>query len=167
MADVCIERWAIEPDCEVTIVPSELTGYHISSKRWADDMATSDIYVVTDDDHLILGTNWVKRGLELMQAHPEYGMLAAASIIEHRFMCENDSRMAIELHAIGCPYFIRKGTIRQWPDPEEVPANQVDGALCKIINDMGLKTGILPTLRYNHIGYGYSQVESSHWDAPR
>ena len=59
------------------ILIKPLSRFHIDAKRYAEAHAKSDVYVVFDDDQLIIGKDWLERGLEFMEKHPDWGMAAA------------------------------------------------------------------------------------------
>jgi hypothetical protein len=135
--------------------------YHILSKKIPEQHAESEIYCVIDDDQLPIRNDFFSFGASVLRSHPEYGMLAGFPLeyglhgqpyAEARF----NHSMVVEAHSIGCPYFVRKGTLKHFPDS---PIQMYDGDLSKVVTDQGLKTGLIPQAVYNHLGYGFSQVE--------
>ncbi len=138
-----------------TQVPKE--RFHIQSKEVANAMAQSEIYCVIDDDQLPIPNDFFRLGVAALEAHPDYGMLAGFPL-EYGLQGQpyaGRTEDVIEAHAIGCPYFTRRG-ILSFPDG---PLHQYDGILSKVVTDQGLKTGFARKCLYNHLGYGFSQVE--------
>jgi hypothetical protein len=134
--------------------------YHVCSKKRAEVEATSPIYCVIDDDQLPIGDDFFARGVEALENNPEYGMLAGFPLEYglHGQPYAHRTEDVIEAHSIGCPYFVRKGTLKGFPDG---PLRQYDGILSKVVTDQGLKTGFARKCLYNHLGYGFSQVEQA------
>lgn len=180
LAMACVERWLMERDIRLHVIecssakyplfdgPSPMrhvlspVKFWIRSKELAEQQAQSDIYIVSDDDHLVLGKTWLEDGLRVMKNHLDYGMLASWSI--NGEVPEKDGDEWVwDSDSIGCPCFIRKGIVKEFPDG---PLAEYDGILTRHINALGWKTGFLRTLRNNHIGLGYSQVIPAHWNAP-
>lgn len=130
--------------------------FHIRSKQLAEQMALSPIYCVIDDDQLPIADNFFELGANTLANHPEYGMLAGFPLeyAVHGQPYADRTEEIIEAHSIGCPYFVRKGTLT-FP---EGPLRQYDGILSKVITDQGLKTGFIRKCLYNHLGYGFSQI---------
>lgn len=143
-----------DPWFKAAEIPWE-ADFHVESKSNAE-LRASDIYCVIDDDQLPIYPDFFDRGREALANHPEYGMVAGYSLIEHAQVPR--SADVVEMHAIGCPYFVRKGTLT-FP---EGPKEQYDGILSKVVTDQGLKTGIATKCLYNHLGHGFSQVIPGH-----
>lgn len=130
------------------------------SRRYAERVAEGERYILADDDHLILGKDWVERAWAAMEANQDYGILAARSVIKtERF--GDDSSEVIEYPYVGCPCIIRKGAVDY--SKLESPANAQDGTLCDAMHKAGYKTGFIRGLDYNHLGHGFSQVEPILW----
>jgi hypothetical protein len=140
------------------ILGGEFPGYHRTSKIDAETLARSEIYCVMDDDQLPLRDNFFSLAVAELEAHPEYGMLAGFPM-EYGLAGQPyalRTERVVEAHSIGCPYFVRKGTLKHFPDS---PIHMYDGDLSKVVTDQGLKTGFARYAIYNHLGYGFSQVE--------
>ena len=129
---------------------------HITAKRYAEEHAQSGIYCVIDDDQLPIPDDFFRIGAAALEAHTDYGMLAGFPLEYglHGQPYADRKEDVIEAHSIGCPYFVRKGTLR-FP---EGPLRQYDGILSKVVTDQGLKTGFARKALYNHLGYGFSQI---------
>lgn len=131
--------------------------FHRVSKYLAEEQTESPIYCVIDDDQLPIGDDFFSLGEKALNEHPEYGMLAGFPLEYglHGQPYASRTEEVIEAHSIGCPYFVRKGTL-SFP---EGPLRQYDGILSKVVTDQGLKTGFARRCLYNHLGFGFSQVE--------
>jgi hypothetical protein len=155
MLAVSCARWRIQPDANWTTVYAP----HMEAKRWAEQRATTDPYIVADEDCLILGADFVSKGLAAVRAHPDYGILTAVSVIENADILYRGD--VIERHAVGGVAFVRRGILTEFRD---CPANQTDDAICSEITRKGYKTGVMPCVQMNHLGYGYS-LTSGDWRA--
>ena len=134
-----------------------------AAKQYAEDNAKSEIYVVADDDQLIIGKDWVKRGVEILEVHPEFGLLSAWSVNgEVQETADGDEQIFTIQSSVGCPYFMRKGAIKKFPESE---GNQQDTAMCEALWQKGWKYGFIRGLRFNHLGYEYSTIAPGHWGA--
>jgi hypothetical protein len=135
--------------------------YHTISKKMAEALARTPIYCVMDDDQLPLRDDFFSLGESILASHPNFGMLSGFPL-EYGLVGQPYSgalaadSLIVEAHSIGCPYFVRKGTLTHFPDS---PLHMYDGDLSKVVTDQGLKTGLIPKALYNHLGYGFSQVE--------
>lgn len=140
------------------------------SKQWADSHATSDIYVVIDDDQLPLGRDWIANGVAAMLAHPNFAMLSAWSINGEVALSHSPADWGEMLHAfptihpepvrsIGTPYFCRARSLGTLPDGDRGNYDQV---MTDHVRTRG-PVGFLYNVRHNHLGCGYSQVIPEHW----
>lgn len=172
LALAVLERLKLYGDIAVTVIaphhfPREVDGvpwigvapgdYHRESKVVAEILA-SGTYCVIDDDCLPIGKDYFRIGEEMIGNHTEYGLLASWSVVDlgTPSMCD-----VLEMHAVGTPYFVRKGVLN-FPHGK---LEQYDGVLCKAMADQGLKTGLIPKLRHIHAGHGLSQVIPAWWTA--
>lgn len=146
--------WMPEIDCFV---------YEFQRERriLADRMAISNIYIVTDDDCMPLGTDFIARGLAVMEAHPEFGILAAMNYINAKDTEPYTGKFidddVWECHAVGGIRFCRKGIIKDWPasvSPGSYDCQHHEGLVAA-----GYKAGYMRRVQMNHLGYGLS----THW----
>ena len=160
MANLVAERLSQYKGIRIDIVMTGDCGepFHINSKKYAEEHAQSEIYCAMDDDQLPLSDLFFRIGEDALRNNPDYGMLAGFPLeYERHGQPYADRReQVIEAHSIGCPYFVRKGTLNHFPDS---PIHMYDGDLSKVVTDQGLKTGFARYAIYNHLGYGFSQVE--------
>ncbi|SRR5258708_3122463 len=156
IASVVNLRLAEIQGIHVFLIPEGMPNYHIMSKSYAERVSASEIYCVIDDDQLPIADDFFKLGVEALANHPEYGMLAGFPLEYglHGQPYAHRTEDVIEAHSIGCPYFVRKGTL-SFPDG---PLRQYDGILSKVVTDQGLKTGFARRCLYNHLGFGFSQI---------
>ncbi len=163
MGEVCAVRWCME-ECNFHAMTSSDKNFHILGKSLAERQAQSPIYVVTDNDCLILGEKFVERGVEIMQRHPEYALLAATSISDGDLpsgSIREGLEEAIPRHAVGGVAFVRKGVLT---DFAPCRPSQVDETVCHEIKNKGYKAGSMPGMRFNHIGAGYSLSSPIWWN---
>lgn len=152
-------RWHLETlDVRVIVLARSIVPepYHINSKKMAEEKADTFIYCVIDDDQLPVPDDFFEVGALTLANHPEYGMLAGFPLEYGLYGQPYAERKeeVIEAHSIGCPYFVRKGTLT-FP---EGPLRQYDAILSKVVTDQGLKTGFARKCLYNHLGFGHSQI---------
>lgn len=161
MSYLCSERWEME-ECNFRGVRGVGSiKFHIDVKCYAEVYSVGDIYVVADDDCLILGVDFVKRGVEIMKKYPEYGLLAAANICEGDFRINwQDMPEVVPCDIVGGVAFVRKGILKEFK-PCTPP--EVDRVICDEIRSRGYKTGVMPSVRFNHIGAGYSISNPNLW----
>ena len=159
MVQAVMSRWALQKDCRVEEIFGEAKDFHIASKRAAEENAKSPIYVIADADCLILGKDFISRGVEIMERYPEYGILTAVSVIENADICSGYASDVFERHSVGGVAFVRKGILTEFRDCRP---DQVDGTICDEMTRKGYKCGVMPDVRMNHLGYGYS-LTSKHW----
>lgn len=158
MAGTVAARLGLYDGIEVhTLTHDSVEPYYIWSKRMAEEIALGEIYCVIDDDQLPIKDDFFAQGEKALTENPDYGMLAGFPLEYglHGQPYADRKEDVIEAHSIGCPYFVRKGTLT-FPDG---PLRQYDGILSKVVTDQGLKTGFARKCLYNHLGYGFSQVE--------
>jgi hypothetical protein len=149
----------MESECYILPIVDET----ISAKKRAEEQSRSSIYVVADNDCLILGENFVQQGLDIMSRHPDYGLLAATSICDGDFANGYPREGLAEVvprHAVGGVAFVRKGILTEF---RPCDVTQVDETICHEMKSKGYKTGSMPGLRFNHIGAGYSITNPVWW----
>jgi hypothetical protein len=155
-----IERWTLDPLASVR--HPHLYGIHdpIEVRRFAEMAADSDPYIICDDDILIWGKDWVKRGLEAMEHHPEYGICSTLSLVEGENQATGQGEI-YPMHSVGQPMWVRKGICT------EIPKDTTFTYECQVIHKLcerkGFKMGIISGIRHNHIGSGFSNQPEHRW----
>ena len=162
MSQAVLARWLAQKDCRLEEIFGEGKDFHIASKKAAELNASSNIYVIADADCLILGKDFISKGVSILEAHPQFGLLSATSICDGMFPAGQDIPQpeVVELHAVGGISFVRKGILTEFRDCRP---DQVDGTICDEINRKGFKTGAMPHVRFNHLGSGYSISTKGLW----
>jgi len=136
-------------------------NFQARARQYAEDNAKSSIYLVVDDDQLIIGENWVQNGIECLHRHPEYGILSGWSINNEVPEGPGIDEVWEVPSSVGCPHFIRKGTV---PIIPEAGLGMEDAAFCAVVHEKNLKTGFIRNLRYNHLGAHFSSISTDHWN---
>lgn len=201
MVNLALTRWLMEPDICVRVMVNEKSmgrdvfydgfpsgnmilldedNFHIESKRIAEKEARSKVYVLADDDQLIIGKDWVNRGTEIYEYYSEsnkFAFIAGRSIngeVPDNSLCEEGSILLAGIagqvcthpsNSVGTPYFTRKGLITDFPPGDEQGGGSYDTIFSKHCIDKGYKVGFMRDLRFNHLGSGYSTVVPGHWGA--
>lgn len=159
LKEATLSRWAIQHDARVWLVNKP----HMQAKRHAEQHATTDIYIVADDDCMPLGKDFVATGCATLRDNLAFGLLSAASVIEHHFYTEDTlSPNIVAAHSVGGVAFVRKGILTEF---RACPPNQTDDSICSEIVRKGYRTGFMPHVQINHLGYGYSLSSEEHWMA--
>lgn len=164
----CHERWKMQADAHVEMVVGDVEDgadpatFHMDVKRWAEQHCATDIYIVADDDCLILGADFVETGVTTLRKHPEYGLLTATSVVEHHQYHNDYCTGVVEAHAVGGVAFVRKGILTEFASCEP---DHTDDTICAEMKRKGYKTGIMPSVQMNHIGYGFSLSSTGLWRA--
>lgn len=151
-------RWELEPDAVVHIIHDR--GIR-EGRQYAEKAATSDPYIVTDDDVVVHGKDWLNWGREVLLANPDYAIASTLSLIESENAAVGPEGAAIyPMHWVGAPMWIRKGIL------EELPEMDLSGE-CRVIHEYvaakGYKEGLIAGIRHMHLGYGFSSNPNLHW----
>lgn len=167
MAMAVLSRWALEPDIRVIVLSNFhfstafdiriVEGpFHMGSKRAAERLAKSPIYVIADDDCLPVQRDFVASGLKAMSGKPDYGMMGAFNITDNN---EYDFNSGAEPGGI---VFVRKGILT---DFEDRGPDKVDGSIADEMKRKHFRYGVSPNIRFNHLGSGYSLTSAGNWSA--
>jgi len=106
-----------------------------------------------------VGKDWVNRAVKAMLGHPEYRACSTLSLVEGENQATGEGEI-YEMHAVGAPMIIRKGTMVDLPDMD---LNNECGTIHKMILDRGGKEGLINGLRHNHLGHGFSSNPALFW----
>jgi len=169
MTMAVVARWEMQKDVNLHFItnrkfstyPNQIVippaYFHIESKRIAEQEASTPIYIVADDDCLIIGEQFVKIGLALME-NRDYGIIAAHNITEGPHPIEPIR----ECHSVGGVLFVRKGILSEF---DRCSPQQVDGVIYDEMRSKGYRSGIAQGARFNHLGARYSLVTPGYWNA--
>jgi hypothetical protein len=151
-----VARWEIEPDAVVHIIHDREIR---DGRVYAEKAATSDPYIVTDDDVVIHGKDWLRRGREVLLANPDYAIASTLSLIESENAAVGEGPI-YPMHWVGAPMWIRKGILTDLPEMDL-------GGECRVIHEYvaakGFKEGLIAGIRHMHLGYGFSSNPNLHW----
>lgn len=155
--DATVARWKLDPEARVLVMQDR--GIR-EGREWAEEQAVSDPYIFTDDDVVIHGKDWLRRGREVLLRNPEYKVASTLSLVESENAAKGPEGAEIyPMHWVGAPMWIRKGVL-------EFPEMDLGGE-CRVIHEVvaekGWKEGLIAGIRHIHLGYGFSSNPNLHW----
>ncbi len=121
-------------------------------------LATSDIYLVLDDDVLPSTEKTLEQLVQILRDHPDYSQLglgwkANMNDEENNSWILHKGRLIWEMYAVGGILAIRKGTIEDIGiEPEFKSGYGDDRVLGQTARIQGYKVGIVPNLWFHHLG---------------
>jgi hypothetical protein len=126
-------------------------------RQFAEEHASGEIYIYSDDDVVVVGHNWIERGLKVMLAHPEYAVASSLSLIEGENLAKPPAGAGdiYDMHAVGAPMWVRKGILTDLP---EMTLNNECGKIDDYVKAKGFKEGLITGLRHSHLGHGFSST---------
>lgn len=165
-----VARWKMQKDCRVhpliwnhglpysqwnysngTFLQNNEQPFATKSLLVAEAMAQSDPYIISNDDNLPYGQDFVEKGLDIMARHPEYGVISGVVTNGHEpYDTENEVH---EIHAVGGLVFLRKGLVTEFP-PLEDPYWDLERH--RQVTAKGFKSGYSHRLPYLHMGAHFS-----------
>jgi hypothetical protein len=169
LAEAAIHRWMADGNIDLHLLWMEESllpavarqdvmlpaqNFHWHSRVYAEKHAKREFYILTDDDHLILGENWAQRAWNEMKRSPTMGMLSGRSVI-------HQERLPNHSGSMGCPCILRKGVLDF--SQASGPANLQDEVVVNLMHQAGYQHGYLEGCDYIHCGFGLSQVEPKLW----
>lgn len=129
-----------------------------ASLELAEQLAESDPYIISNDDVLIYGLDFVQNGLRMMETHPDFGIISGVVTNGHeQYSSEEDVH---EIHAVGGLVFLRKGLMKQWPPLED---GYWDVERHRQIVAAGYKSGYTKHCPYLHMGAKFSIASPAFW----
>lgn len=178
-----VARWKMQKDCRVSVFTWSDCPEHLRydfadvymqsvknenylhykpfathTLEFAEEQAQSDPYIICNDDNLPYGQDFVSKGLDLMDRHPEYGIISGVVVNGEPYGRVNDVH---EIHAVGGLVFLRKGLVTEFPALEDA---FWDGERHRQITEKGFKSGYSHKLPYLHMGAGFSVANPSHFN---
>lgn len=124
-------------------------------RYFAEQMAESDIYILADDDILLLQSDSAKQGEEILRKHKQFGKLCIRTIPDNPVSTIggfSDSEV-FETHGAGGIRFIRKGAVERWPP---IGNEGYDAPHCREFHRRGWKVGYFKNLSGLHLGWGHT-----------
>jgi hypothetical protein len=157
--DATIARWKMEPSVVVRAIQDRPIR---EGRLWAEEAASSEIYIYTDSDVLPHGKDWLCRGLKAMQANPEYAILSSLSLIESENRAVGpENSVVYDVAWVGAPMWVKKGILS-----DDLPPMTL-GSECGIIDTYvkakGYKCGLINGLRHLNMGHGFSTDPAQRW----
>jgi len=125
----------------------------------AEATATTDPYIIADDDCLPLQDDFCERGLEIMGRHAEFAILGLRPITStlHAWTPENYVPYVddeVEEHvSVGGVCFVRQGIKMPISD-----SNRYDRIMADSIRESGKRVGFFKHLTLNHLGHNFSTL---------
>ena len=169
LTQATIARWLMQKDINLTLLCAgaiiRIAGaesvllpeekFHMESKREAEKRAHMPIYVIADDDCLPFGADFIQRGVSILNQHEDYGLVSASSVSDGERWTAREEALVDVLgrHSVGGICFVRKGLLSEFND---LGANRVDESICSELKRLGYEVGVLPRVRMNHLGCGFS-----------
>ncbi len=117
----------------------------------AEKCAQSDPYIVSNDDCLIYGSDFVQNGLKMMRENPSFGCVSGAVINGDQYQLDGPD--IHEIHAVGGLVFLRKGLVKEFPPLEDA---YWDIERHRQVVAAGYKSGYTKHCPYLHMGAKFS-----------
>jgi hypothetical protein len=156
--DATLARWRMEP---VTVRLIKDKGIR-EGRIIAENMSSSDPYIVTDDDVLPHGKDWIGRGLRAMLANPDYAILSSLSLIESENQAIGpEGSVVYDVGWVGAPMWIRQGVLAD--DLPEMTLGSECGVIDTYAKAKGWKCGLITGLRHLNMGHGFSTDPAQQW----
>ena len=166
MANRCMKRWGQEKVRHIAIDPD---GLHCSLRDFqslrrihADHGAAGEIYIVADDDCLLLDDVQVEAAVEVMERNPAFAILSLwpsnATIMPwtpgdgYEPIINED---VLEHVSVGGVRFCRKGILADWP---KQGGPGYDAEHCAAIRQAGYRVGYFRKFGMEHLGEGETTV---------
>lgn len=159
----CHAQWAlIVEDAEFhyimpTSIHVDAAQFQKQRRVYADEKASGEFYIVTDDDCLPPSMNWLTSALEVMERHPEFAILSLwpENATIQRWTPEDykpfEDSEVMEHVSVGGIRVCRKGILKTWPALE---GKAYDMAQCQAIREAGYRCGYFKNIRMQHLGEG-------------
>lgn len=170
-----IEAYLAEPGLKVTILdagsdPEQLSWFESKGlvvihnpregsifRRFliAELLATSDPYILSDNDCFPKTQDWLARGLATVNAHPQFGYVVyRMTHCDFASDCDYSNGEIRSIHKGGGIAFVRKGirTATFNVPPQYDPNNADDRCYCEAIRKSGKQVGMFEKLYMEHAG---------------
>lgn len=145
----------------VTVLTPEFLGcskrdFQVGRRTWAEEVAETHIYIVADDDCLLMEPDWVERGLSVLDSYPTLAQLSGYPT-NATIYPTGDNHANFQFHenqSICGTYFQRKGLMTEFPPLSEHSYSRTQADWFR---SNGYVVGLTPLLHFNHLGEGFSQ----------
>ena len=138
--------------CETVLLANDLHNpFSAKSLRQAESRAQSDPYIISNDDTLIYGQDFVQNGLNIMEKYPDFGCVSGAVTNGDQFTL--DGPELTEIHAVGGLVFLRKGLVTEFPPLEDA---YWDIERHRQVVAKGFRSGYTRVCPYLHMGANFS-----------
>lgn len=178
LAIATVARWKMQQDARVTVVrcvdpgllnydfgcdsiaePNCEIPFATESLHTAENNAESDPYIISNDDCLIYGQDFVQNGLRVMRNNPDFGCVSGA--VTNGDQYQLDGPEIHEIHAVGGLVFLRKGLVKEFPPLEDC---YWDLERHRQIVQAGFKSGYSKWMPYLHLGARFSVANPAFCD---
>lgn len=143
----------------------ELQGSERRRFLFAERLVRSDVYVVSDDDLIPVGDDWLQRALTIMRQKTDYGMLCLLDADQTDHVVarpgKEETEEIIETGSGGGIRLIRRGAIKSFPGYRGYYG--YDGAHGEAFYENGWKVGFMRKVRRRNLGNGLHVVRSVPW----
>lgn len=170
LAIATVARWKMQRDVRVHVldccdIQCPEFGYPFDGKtlsnrpipfatqslRHAEEHAQSDPYIISNDDCLIYGQDFVQNGLRVMRENPDYGCVSGAVTNGDQYQLSGPD--IHEIHAVGGLVFLRRGIVREFPPLEDC---YWDLERHRQVAAAGYRSGYTKHCPYLHMGAKFS-----------
>lgn len=128
-------------------------------RKYAEEHSAESFYILAEDDCMPLGPDFVKRGMEVMQRHPDYAVLSPLLLPFPPAVKENDGEVSEGITAGGIN-FTRRGLIDVAAINSRLPWDEC--AQAEHLRGKGWKSGWMRNVKCNHLGATLSTL----WPEP-
>jgi hypothetical protein len=142
-------------------IECEDSDFQVLRRSTAAALATTDLYLIMDDDCVAVEKNWLENGAELLLDYPEFAALSLRPINCNIVAWTPEGytpfvdEEVMEHVSVGGMTFMRKGVIHEWPAAN---GRGYDRILADYIRSQGKRVGHLRQITQMHIGEGFSTV---------
>jgi hypothetical protein len=157
-----VEAWGFDPMANIVPIIGSVTekDFHWKSRMTAERLAQGPWYVLSDDDILPLGADWIERAMNIIPHWPDFSILGANQV-NHSARVKNPGFDVEPMSSVGSPQLIRKGTI-DWSKLHGpgIDEDKIIGEYCAAHN---IKIGCMVEMDVNHAGQGFSTMNPAYW----
>lgn len=164
MRDLCFTRWQLEDGITLHTIKGVGPEFQRQRRIIADTRATSNIYILADDDCLLPNDlNIATKMADKLQQLQKFSIISPRPINANinpwtpLGYCPVLNQHLMEHESVGSIRVCRKGHLKDWP--EMTPGTRsFDLQHCKAIRDTGMRVGYALDFTHLHLGEGYTTV---------